>query len=113
MVFLKGPIGCCVTEFVTNVLVNLSRNKHLNNFSMTFTSSNVKTSEALLVLFFRFTVVSYKSVQHIDHVPECGLVQGGIAANIIVLCNVNLRLVLNQNVDDRRILCFNCRLNSS
>ena len=64
----------------------------------------MKTSEALLVLFFRLTSIIFQQFHNIDHVPLGGFMQRGVTANIFVLCYVYVSSVLNKDVDDCAIL---------
>ena len=105
MLFFGRPVGRCVALLVTNVHVHLLLNEEPDKFLVAFPRRDMQTGPALLVLFIELRSVVDEGCDYIVHVSGRSFMQRGVATDVKVLGNVRVRAVLQQDVDNRTILC--------
>ena len=104
MLFLVRPVGCAISECVTQVEIDVLGNEELYDLGVSFACGNMQAGEAYLVFNFRVSTAVHKLLKSTDHVLLSSEMHRGVAADIDVILNVGLGFVLEQNFDNRVVL---------
>ena len=98
------PVRGTVTVFVAQVQIAVLGLEHLNEVGVAFACGDVQTGEAALVLDLEVATAVHELFHDVLHVLLGRQVHGRVPTDVHVVCQVNLRVVPQKDVDDRYVL---------